>query len=625
MTQSQRNIAILLGIALAVGVFLYVGYSFYSAIVDHDSMIEKLTRENKAAEAEVKAVLDARPQLNQWKTMSLAPESKGSKEEYRQMLEELIRRHGFALELFPDNQSPTKSLITLPGKNNTKQPIYVGLNYMFRARAPMSKVVSFVEDFQRTAKMHRIRKLTIERQESAKKINDREQVAVTVEVEALIILDADKEKEKLLKKVLQTDPNFVKTEALEVVGGMRRSLISGLPLMAWSLGPWGPYITPLNPPLKPQRDYADIVAPGVVIGAGDFEIPFTPPMPPTIDLLVNRMRFNRFIGLFTEGSSRPEAKLWDSSMNVSLRIRTSGGFNKIPLVQTGPNPYRQNVQSVLLQGVVTKIVDGGLIFRAGFNTTDPVIPNPTWWRYPDDGYFYKLHPLDRAALEKKNQLPSGSPENLLVIGAQKWAERLAKTDYRKIAYDYRNKSFQVMSDNSRGYVYFENKDVVIVGFNGWTLQASRDPVVAADRIYPQPDRIYAIGREHFETLKTDAKVNAKLKNKIKDDDIDRTYVFHEAFWDWLFEDKLVTVENSGSTFYMYHQLIRGDILARKDKMVVVRLPDKYCHCFGDESRKIPARWHEGFFMLHKNEFVQDAILYNAIDEKDLPTVMSPIR
>ena len=36
MSQKERSTAVLLGIAMAVGITLYVGYSFYAAIADHD-------------------------------------------------------------------------------------------------------------------------------------------------------------------------------------------------------------------------------------------------------------------------------------------------------------------------------------------------------------------------------------------------------------------------------------------------------------------------------------------------------------------------------------------------------------------------------------------------------------
>ena len=85
----------------------------------------------------------------------------------------MISKTGLLVETFPSNQQNTKSTEFLQVKS-AKVPIYTGMVFTFRAKCRMGGLVGFLEEFQKTPKMHRIRSLSIERPDStsSKKARD---------------------------------------------------------------------------------------------------------------------------------------------------------------------------------------------------------------------------------------------------------------------------------------------------------------------------------------------------------------------------------------------------------------------------------------------------------------------
>ena len=81
MTQRERKMAVTVGASAAVFVTLYVGYSFWDAITEHDGAIANLKTQIEASEAKIKTVIDGRPVLNHhWKQMK----AEASRRECRQ-------------------------------------------------------------------------------------------------------------------------------------------------------------------------------------------------------------------------------------------------------------------------------------------------------------------------------------------------------------------------------------------------------------------------------------------------------------------------------------------------------------------------------------------------------------
>ena len=245
---------------------------------------------------------------------------------------------------------------------------------------------------------------------------------VAITIEAIIILDADKE--KLNRKGPQFDAKFVKAEAIETLGAMRRGGLGGVPglaMLGWSVSPWGPYLEPLNPPKMPERNYQDIVQRNPFVDSTGFNNDLAS-MIPFDDLQINKMRFNRFIGLTMEQSKSGrevyEGLLWDMAKNETQRVRTLAAFSNIPLVLTAPIPSAGNRQNTLVRAVVTKVEDRRMIVRVGLNSHDP--ERPKWWNYPDDGFAYNLDPKDKQRLENEDRISVLPGTQLTVISSKSW-------------------------------------------------------------------------------------------------------------------------------------------------------------------------------------------------------------
>src|SRR5262249_44560344 len=153
------------GAAVVLGGGLGVAYWFYSMITSTNQEIEGLNKEISEAKAKIKRVNDDKPLLDRWRRLSLPPDLNAGKGEDKQFLIDLTRKHNVHLEQFPPSPADTRSAVVHPGKPG-KVPIYTGINFYVRARAKLGSLVSFLQDFQKAPRMHRIKTLTVERSDS---------------------------------------------------------------------------------------------------------------------------------------------------------------------------------------------------------------------------------------------------------------------------------------------------------------------------------------------------------------------------------------------------------------------------------------------------------------------------
>jgi hypothetical protein len=584
MTQRERNLAIVLGSAVVFLGGLFGIWLFWSALSAHSQTIDTLAQKVAESEGKIKKVNAEKPQLDRWRRLSLSADVGTARGDYRQYLVDLMRRTGVQLDHFPSNPPDTKSTIVHPGKSG-KQPIWTGLNFNIRARAKLANFVTFLQEFQKTPKMHRIKNLTLERSDNAAR-KEAEMVNIQMMIEALIILDAD----QLQKRAGIPERRVLAAETSAAL----RQLPTGLALMGWSISPTGPIVAPLNPPLLSVRSYSDIgkknffMAIPLTAASSDKKPEQTP------DDIINMMRFNRFIGL-TNDAGRFEAKLWDSSTNGKARVKAAGGFNRIPLIQTGQFRF-------LVHGVVQKIEDREMIFRVTVNGAEP--SNPKWWRYPDDGNFYRLDKEDLSAQVSAGKLRAQDRDKLYLVNRKFWENQVKR---QKLDVSSDGSSFRFVVDGSRGDVVYRDREVLIVRMLGWPPTAPQEPGLGVSRIYVEEEAIYRVQKHHLDQL--------VAAHKARPEDEDRLYVIHTPYWDRLVDDRLVRTRDGSRGFVFYRDLVKGDVIAKDEELVVLRVADKYCYCPGDEELGIKARWHEGFCVLRIDRMVQDALLEPLPEER----------
>lgn len=582
MTSREKSIAGVLLAVVGVGGVAGLGYGFYSQLESRNGSIRLLTKQIEDTEIKVKKVTDEKPQLDHWRRLSMLNDLK-ARDKYKEELMNLMRKNGVLVESFPQAGVDGKSTIVHPTKPG-KQSIYTSVNYQVRARAKMQNLVDFMKDFQTMPRMHRIKTLTIERSDNSAK-KEAEYMTVQIGIEALVILDAE-----IAQK------NFVKREnavmAAEAIAALRRAPV-GIPVLAWYVSPIGANPAPLNPPSK-TRTYSDIARRNFFIGpvkeapTGPTKNPDDEKIEPRIsEEFLNLMRYSHFIGLTDDG--RVEAKLWDRLNNSRKRIKASGGFNKIPMVQTARNKE-------LISGIVSKIEDREILFRVTLNATDA--RDAKWWRYPDDGKFYKLDKEDLATLITNKRLKEEDKDQVYLIGAEGWDE-LVKAKAVKVSKD--GKKFTTNTDSLQCDIVFSDRDVFIVKMPGWPLKGVPSSAsVAVWRIYPEQENFYRIQKNHLASL--------VAAGKVKAEEGDRILVVHNDYWDWLRKDYLVKTDNGGKTFAFYGDLVKGDVISRGDEVLVLRVAEKYCKAPGNEEAGTKTRWHEGYCVLHIGRSVEEALM-----------------
>jgi hypothetical protein len=575
MTQRERTMLTLvcgvLGAVAVIGGLFYFIRAFTNVKRDLDAEQTQVAElENKL----IKVKADQRV-LEHWRQLSLPGDLNVARGDYKQYLIDLMRKTNVQLETFPQAPQDSKSTAAFPNKN--KSPVWTGINFNVRAKTDMAGLVAFLEEFQKTPKMHRIKALTVERSETTAKKGSQE-LTVQFTVEALSILDADKD----LKKGLDPEKARIRSAELEVLMGLRRAPL-GLFAAGWALSPTGSaakgqILMPLNPPLA-LRNYKDIVKRNIFITAEPAR-QYTEPQPLPDDT-INRMRFNRLVAMLTDPKdNKVQIKLYDLWTGDMKRYKPSGGFDRIPLLQTAPINYGQSltedtgipgqqnaVPAVLVYGVVKAIEDRDVVLQIMLNTSEA--NNSSWWRYPDQYKYYKLQKEDLTRMRLRPE----DEGHLYVCSRKFWDQQVQE---KRLDIRSGGKFYVCNTDSSHGAIVHEDNSAVIIRPASWPPQAAvEDPKgVAVYRLYPQWDTIYEIQKDHFNQLMAQ-------NNKLKKEDIVDLCVMHKDFWEFLEQDGLIKPEGGGGTWVLYpaKKLMKFEKIeqdANKD-IVVFRLPPKNCY------------------------------------------------
>jgi hypothetical protein len=476
----------------------------------------------------------------------------------------------------------------------------------------MTTLIAFLKDFQSTSKMHRIKRLTIERSEmgaatkqpKGKGPSQREDppdLVVKITIEALIILDAD----VLQKRSKIPDRAVLIAEALSALRGGP----TGQFLAAWAIGPTGPAVPPINMPLLAVRNYDALPQRNIFKGKDPIVADEKDKVVPLSDEEYNVGMFRKFQSLVTEYGPRGqtisvEAKLWDWRDSPKLGtkiIKTSPGFNRIPIVQTRD-------KTLLIYGQVIRIANTSpreIVFKVGLNAADPT--SSKWWRYPKDENFYRLHKDDVAGLVASKKVKEDEYNQLYLVSDGYWEDMVAKT---KVHMSTDKKTFHFAGSSGWGDVVYRDSSVLIIKMFTWPPYGSPvQPSLAASRLYPDGGQIYSIHHNHLAQLIADGK-------RVKESEIDRIYVINSNFFAYLQTDKLVSTPGGGR-FTFFNNLLRGDIIEHNDDVAVLRVAEQYCQYPGEEYQvgandkpvKIAPYWHDGYCTLRMGQSVQEALLH----------------
>jgi hypothetical protein len=616
--------ALVLGIMLGVGGVGLGGYWFYDAYSSSQDRIAEEKAKLDETTDKVERIRSQQVQLDRWRRLSLQPDIVGARSEYNQFLRNLLTRTGMLEQSITAENSEFKSQVLHPTKPG-KQPIYTGITFVVEARATLTTLVSFLKEFQRTTKMHRIKRIVIDPWELAEKsktkIKNPPNLTVHLWIEALTILDA----EVLQKRTKTPDRSVI---LFETLSGLLRKPAVGIATAGWAISRVGPIVTPINPPLLATRKYEDIALKNIFKGpqgwGSGVEPPETDPDGKPIirtEEDFNQMKFRRFYQYTSEIGRRRgqtisvDVMLWDWTQppQTGTQIVNTRLNNTIPLVKTRD-------LSTLIYGKVFKVTSQQIVFRVMLKVADT--NSSKWWRYPNDDNFYRLHDDEFQALVKDKKVNEDDRSELYLVSDGEWEELKEKS---RVQVSKDKKRFQFGGSVNWGDIVHQDSRVVIIKTLGWPLKAPEKATIAYDRLYPEGDQIYSIHPNHLAYLMKEDKDKAKFKGK--KEEIDRIYVINTEYFNHLYKDKLIKTPGNGKIVF-YHDLIHGDILHQNDIATVFRVDEKYCLFPGREFEvdgkitNVPKRMHEGYVELPIGGFVAEALM-NPLSAKEVQELFAP--
>jgi hypothetical protein len=348
MSVRERFLAAgVLGLLLLAGVGLMVSQFIISPLRERSRMIGDLKDKIVDKNIRVAEILAAKAKLELWRKQSLPADVGLARLEYEKFLRELFRLSGFEGSSFSVTPGKLDARTGATGPGKKEQP-FTPQTFAVEANGEEADLVEFLERFYRTPLLHQIKSMNISRD-----INpqanlggppglrtpqaSKNQLKVKMNIEALVLHDADKRNELL--------PGVDRQLAAADVLGTLLSAPSGFALFPWAVGPTGPG----GPGILavPSREYASIAGKDIFYG---------PQIAPQQAMDNFDSLEHVFLTDITYGT-RWEAFLYARNNNTKTRLRASAGFDTFRV--------RDSKGETLVQGKVIRMEDRDVIFSSG--------------------------------------------------------------------------------------------------------------------------------------------------------------------------------------------------------------------------------------------------------------------
>ncbi len=383
-------VAVLGTVILAGGAFLFYQL-FYVPFRDRSASLARLVEEGERKQAQIDKIQADRPKLVRWRHLSLPSDADVAKREYEKYLSELVRKSGFEDVGVAMRNTDSRSTLTLPGKG----PVYTGLTYTVQGRASLASLVAMLEGFYRTGLMHQIKNLTIQRPQTLRQQQRKDDLDINMTVEALIVGGAESR-----KHLLPLDRRLLSATLSNVTAPA--SGPGGLAVALWVASPTGP-MGPGDLPVPPRR-YEAIAAKNIFFG---------PPVAPAEQPTEPERELTKFAFLtdITRNDKRVEASLYDRYTNRQTRLRVEPGFDRFSLLESGQG-------NTVIHGVVKRIEHRSLVFQVQLAASAPD-DSPTR-RYRDPEIIYRLHRADLETLVQGGVVRTEEGERLYQVDRDYW-------------------------------------------------------------------------------------------------------------------------------------------------------------------------------------------------------------
>ncbi|CAN5317307.1 hypothetical protein BH10PLA2_BH10PLA2_23310 [soil metagenome] len=359
MNARERLLAfVVLGfLGVAVGGFLFHTF-FWSPLQKAEDSIIGLREQIEKKNARVAEIQAQEPTLARWKALTLPSDVKLASLEYDKWLSNEVQKSGITKPSVTPKPTDLKSGQIATGTAAAKTPpVYAKLGFSVTGRATLGNLVRFLEKSYSAGLLHQIRILSIQRPLTQMAEQKKDELDITLSIEALSLAGADQRK-SLLPVI---DPRLL---AIATIGGLRRAPI-GLALAPDALGPRGD----LGPGklASSDREYADLAKKDIFVGRTA-----VPETRASVD--ANRYYTLTDISedeLKTSSGAKKirQANMFDRYNNrkVPLQVEKSSHVSEFAV--------REENYSIIFRGSVVKINDRDVIFQRLDNEGKPVKDN----------------------------------------------------------------------------------------------------------------------------------------------------------------------------------------------------------------------------------------------------------
>jgi hypothetical protein len=385
---NSNNRVLVLGLCVALGAgAMMLGLNlFLLPYLEYGKDIDQHAAAVAQKNAKVQQIRRDQVRLQQWRVLSLPgvenlPKVKGppnpqhdrdsallqAQDRFGTFLRDLLKKHRLAFDDIPrPRRAPTKGIPeVLPGV-----PVYTPLQFTVEARGKLDNLVKMLDELQKAPVLHRIRNMTLKQTASTAGKAPTEPLALSMTVEALIVNGSEKRGGALFA-VAQ------KPMALDAALVGLRMRPTGLSIM-----PWGKIYAAA---VTARRKYTDIALKNIFEGA--------PPKKEVVGLSPDqKAKEERARGVamlnsvyLTDATLIPtsaRATLYNRLNEQSIKLRTSAGWNWIPLLKDGEG-------GTVVRGEVLRITTRGVVFRVHLVAASPE-DEPAARRHQRQDTIYRL-------------------------------------------------------------------------------------------------------------------------------------------------------------------------------------------------------------------------------------------
>jgi hypothetical protein len=191
MTQrDQKTLLILIVGLVGLGfVFVFVQSWFLGPFADYNRQLAALDDELESKENQRKAIVRGQVLVKQKQALSLPASQVKASEAYDRYLVSLLTASGLSEVGVqgPPPADPKAAPATAAPQGPPKKAAHTILTYQVRAKGTLAAVVNALENLQRTPVLHRVKGMTLGRQDSSGKESAAAKLLVQLTVEAMIV------------------------------------------------------------------------------------------------------------------------------------------------------------------------------------------------------------------------------------------------------------------------------------------------------------------------------------------------------------------------------------------------------------------------------------------------------